>query len=423
MPNRHQTETKSRGPIPVLRAIVHRLFDALTRGPETRRLQRRVTKLETTSKIFRARVKTEHASTKRVLGARRRRMLSPAVVRGLLPLRTRTLKARAAAADAAREDARFQECSAGYRDALSAVTRPNPELIKSALQGLIWWVPVLSSITGLARERFIAKQLRFPYRNITETREFSQGLVMLDIGANTGQMSIPRVILGDVVRAYCAEPDPLNYAALVRNIADNGLRGLVLPDLAAIGSTSGSARLQHAKYAGGHRLVTDPTDDRGIEVTSWQLDEWVQRMSIDPLHVTYVKVDTQGWEVHVLRGASALLTYQHIAWQLEVSPVMLEAAGTPQHELFSICQDRFSHFIDLDKHAEEPRARPTLDLEHALGYLDDNHVQTDILLFNIDPATSIADEEEEGQRIAAALSTSQYYPKGQRSLETDDRKH
>jgi FkbM family methyltransferase len=394
-PNDHHVETRSRGPIRVLQSIVHRLLDRLTRGPEARRLRRRVEKLETQSKTFRVRAKTEHASMKRVLGFRRRRILSPAVVRGLLPLRARTLEARAVVAGAAREDTRFQECSPGYRDALATTTTPNAELVKAVVQGLVWWVPVQSSITGAARERFIAKQLRFPYRNITQTREFSQGLVMLDIGANTGRMSIPRVILGDMTRAYCAEPDPLNYAALVRNVADNGLRGLVMPDLAAIGSTSGRARLEHAKYAGGHRLVLDPANVRGIDVASWRLDEWVHRMSIDPLHVAYVKIDTQGWEVHVLRGASDLLAHQHIAWQLEVSPAMLEAAGTPPRELYDICQDRFSHFIDLDKRVEEPRARPTPDLEHALGYLDGKDRQTDILLFNIDPTTPMTDEDEE----------------------------
>lgn len=360
-----------------------------------RRLQRRIDKLERTSKAFRVKAKTEHASMKRVLGARRRRILSPAIVRSLLPLRARTLQSRAVAADAPREDTRLQEHVPGYREALVAANEPNPELVKAEVQGLAWWVPVQSSITGAARERFIAKQLRFPYRNITQTREFSQGLVMLDIGANTGRMSIPRVILGDVARAYCAEPDPLNFAALVRNVTDNGLRGLVFPDRAAIGAVSGRARLQHAKYAGGHRLVPDSASGPGIDVASWRLDEWVARLLIDPLHVAYVKVDTQGWEVHVLRGASELLAHRHITWQLEVSPAMLQAAGTPPPELYGICQERFSHFVDLDKRVGEPRARPTRDLERTLEYLDGTDGQTDILLFNSDPATPITDDDDD----------------------------
>ena len=79
----------------------------------------------------------------------------------------------------------------------------------------------------------MARYLRhqdFPYRAIAQTREAGIGGVMIDIGANIGRMSIPRVVLGDATLAYCLEPDPLNYACLVRNIRDNGLAGLALAD-------------------------------------------------------------------------------------------------------------------------------------------------------------------------------------------------
>ena len=98
--------------------------------------------------------------------------------------------------------------------------------------------------------------------------------------------------------------------------------------------------------------------------------------------MAYVKVDTQGWEVEVLRGASKLLGSRHIAWQLEVSPEMLVAAGSSAAELFQICVDRFSHFLDLGKQAEGPRARPTRELDTALAYIGGAIPHTDIVLFN-----------------------------------------
>lgn len=320
------------------------------------------------------------ASLKKQSASRRRRVLSPEILRSLLPVRFTTIEARALRSNAAASEAQLASVSPAYREALASVDKPAENLVRTGLQGLTWWVPVPPRLKRAARDRFLAKQ-RFPYRNITQTREFALGPILLDIGANTGRMSIPRVILGDVVQAYCAEPDPLNYAALVRNVVDNRLSGLVLPDNVAIGAVTGTAQLQHAKYPGGHHLVADYAGST-IQVECWSLDDWCKRLSIDPRLVAYVKVDTQGWEVQVLRGASRLLGFRHIAWQLEVCPNLLAAAGTSTAELFQACGEWFSHFTDLGKQAEGPRARSTRELDTALAYIGDRLPHTDIVLFN-----------------------------------------
>jgi FkbM family methyltransferase len=337
--------------------------------------------LETKARENRKKFDELHAALKRQSASRRRRVLSPAIVHDLLPTRISTLRARATRADAGACEARLAQVSSAYRDALASVSGAAKNLIRTDVQGVTWWVPAPRSLSRAARERFVAKQ-RFPYRTITQTREFSVGHILLDIGANNGRMSIPRVILGDIAQAYCAEPDPLNYAALVRNVVDNGLSGLVLPDNVAIGATNGTAKLQHAKYPGGHHLVHDAATNNAVNVACWRLDDWCEQLSIDPNLVAYVKVDTQGWEVQVLRGAPKLLGYRHIPWQLEVTPEMLAAAGDSAAELFRICAERFSHFVDLGKDVDGPRFRPVVELEEALAYLGGPMPHTDIILFN-----------------------------------------
>ena len=168
----------------------------------------------------------------------------------------------------------------------------------------------------------------------------------------------------------------------MRNVADNGLRGLVLPDRVAIGAATGTARLRHAKYSGGHRLVSDSHAADTIEVTCSRLDDWCERLQVDPQLVTFVKVDTQGWELHVLRGAPALLAHRHIAWQLEISPDMLAGAGESVAELYRMCAESFSHFVDLGKEAEGPRVRSIREIAEALGYLGERTPQTDVVLFH-----------------------------------------
>jgi FkbM family methyltransferase len=357
----------------------------LRSGSQVRRLSRHIAVLEERDRQSRyksSQQEKHNAALKKQSASRRRRILSPEILRSLLPVRLATIEARASRANAATGEAKLRTVSVAYCDALARLEEPTDDLVRTNLQGVTWWVPVPSSLTGAARDRFLTKQ-RFPYRNITQTREFALGPILLDIGANTGRMSIPRVILGDITQAYCAEPDPLNYAALVRNVVDNRLSGLVLPDNVAIGAVTGSAQLRHAKYPGGHHLVTDAGGaNDAIHVECWSLDDWCTRLSIDPELVAYVKVDTQGWEVEVLRGASKLLGYRHIAWQLEISPDMLVAARSSAAELFQMCRERFNYFIDLGKQAEGPRARSTRELDAALTYIGGRIPHTDIILFN-----------------------------------------
>src|SRR5690606_32141462 len=121
----------------------------------------------------------------------------------------------------------------------------------------------------------------------------------------------------------------LNYACLVRNVRDNNLPGLVLPDRVAIGSEDGVVRLERRSTAGGHRVIDARTvsDRETVEVPSLTLDTWSERVGIDLQTLAFVKLDAQGSEVHVLRGASRILACRHVAWQIEVDLSLLARRG------------------------------------------------------------------------------------------------
>ena len=95
----------------------------------------------------------------------------------------------------------------------------------------------------------------------------------------------------------------------MRNVRDNHLTGLVLPDHLAVASEDGVVRLERAKTTGGHRVI-----DQGVattrtvtEVPALTVDSWMDRLGIAPEQVAFVKVDVQGSEVPMLprrHGAS-----------------------------------------------------------------------------------------------------------------------
>ncbi len=242
--------------------------------------------------------------------------------------------------------------------------------------GLAWWVPADDRTEGRLATRIMSGHL--PLQDILRTREAVSNGTMLDIGANVGLTSVTRAILGDAALVYAAEPAPDNFACLVRTVIDNGLQGIVLPDRVAISDRDGTATLWMSGSIGGHTLRDV---GGGIEVPTMRLDSWVRKLGIDASAVCYVKVDTQGYESHVLDGAPDLLARRGVVWELEFAPTILSKAGRDPAVVIAQMQAAFTHFIDLNGSASGPRRRPVAELPEAVAYLDRGF--TNLMLYGV----------------------------------------
>lgn len=342
----------------------------------------RIVELERTIDELRARlaeVDERSAEAKRRLDSRRHTSPSPGILKQVLAIRAQSRPWPAWEREAARRrDERLRQTSPAYRAALE-----NPDehpLERVAADGLAWWIPLDPRVPDRLER---ASRHDLPLRAILQTREVALGGVMLDLGANLGRTCIPRVLLGDVRAVYAAEPHPANYACLVRNVLEHSLGGFVLPDRVAIGAERGEVQLRVSRFSGGHRVLPRPR--RPVEtmtVDVWPVDAWLDRLGIEPEGVTFVKVDTQGSEVGVLRGAESLVGRRHVAWQVEVDPVLLKRAGTPLRDLCRFVETRFTHFVDIGSHQRGPRSRPVRELRDALAYLGSDEKRTDLILYH-----------------------------------------
>jgi len=320
----------------------------------------------------------------------RRQVLEPDTLQALLPLRAQAVARVAAKPEARARERQFASISPAYAQAAAAPDQFAANITVITLDSLTWSVPLLAPDDPEAVARYLKHQ-DFPYRAITQTREAGIGGAMIDIGANIGRMSISRLALGDATLAYCIEPDPLNYACLVRNIRDNGLAGLALADRLAIGAHNGTVCLERAKSPGGHRVLGEgmTTGRQTVEVPISTLDSWVDRVGIDLDTVRFVKLDVQGGEVDVLSGAQGVLACRHIAWQIEVDPERLSKRGLALEDLFAHLRRHFTHFVDLNRLATGSRLRSVTELADALAYVAQAGAGgTDVLFFSLlEPAS------------------------------------
>lgn len=127
------------------------------------------------------------------------------------------------------------------------------------------------------------------------------GDVVLDIGAYVGMFTVKAAsLVGATGRVIAIEPSPENYELLVRNC--EGLSNVALVKK-AIMSTTGTGRLYYSRSAAANSLVTHWK--RHVEVETTTLDDLVQGLGLDK--VDFIKVDAEGAEIDVLKGAQSVL--------------------------------------------------------------------------------------------------------------------
>jgi FkbM family methyltransferase len=133
---------------------------------------------------------------------------------------------------------------------------------------------------------------------------------LIDVGANIGIVSIPAVRRGLARRAIAIEPEPRNFRLLLANIQLNGVADRFVAHNLALGAEhEATLRLElGSDNSGDHRVRVSSTEGLFSENVRETLDVPATRFDdlfpdVDPC-TSLVWMETQGYEGHVLRGAT-----------------------------------------------------------------------------------------------------------------------
>jgi FkbM family methyltransferase len=181
------------------------------------------------------------------------------------------------------------------------------------------------------------------------------GGTFFDVGANVGlaSLSIATRTRG-TVQIHAFEPSPENVRAFRHNLSLNSEEaGSVRLSEAAVGSTANELALRFGAESGHHHMVKDArADDVIVPVLS--LCDYARDQSIDSIDC--MKIDVEGWELEVLRGADELINSHAIrALVCEVEESHLRRAGTSAHEVVRFMLERGYVPVPLRKFSERVR--------------------------------------------------------------------
>jgi FkbM family methyltransferase len=196
--------------------------------------------------------------------------------------------------------------------------------------------------------------------------------VVLDIGANLGWYSVNIAKLLPVSKIHAFEPVPNIFSKLRRHCALNGVDAKVVLNQVALGDADGTIELHtFPDLPHGHSSIstlgkTDYVTSIAKMVT---LDSFLHEHSVDT--VDFIKMDVEGAEMLVLKGAESLLKRENAPiWVIELNTETAKSFGhTPtdvlqtlvasqSYELFKVTAGwgAFSRMQSIDDYANGDNA-------------------------------------------------------------------
>ena len=160
-------------------------------------------------------------------------------------------------------------------------------------------------------------------------RHARAGDVVYDVGANIGAYALVAAhCVGPAGRVFAFEPGYASFAHLCDNIVLNGLESTIAPIPLPVGERSALSHLSyHRLYPGHARHVSGDADAADTDGPAYR--QPVLLMALDDLIRTFdlptprlMKIDVDGTELAVLRGARTLLrqtSFEHLLVEIEAS--------------------------------------------------------------------------------------------------------
>ncbi|MEJ7783918.1 MAG: FkbM family methyltransferase [Solirubrobacteraceae bacterium] len=196
-------------------------------------------------------------------------------------------------------------------------------------QGLQWrfdpqiWGSTLGAATGITHESSEIDAV---------CKLLDRSSVVVDVGANIGAFALP-VTRATEARIIAVEPVTSTFALLNDNVRRNRADEAVRPVQSALGETAGEAVVTTGSQSANYVLAAQSTARVG--------EELVPMTTLDMLldgepRIDLIKVDVEGLELNVMRGAQETLENHAPAVLLEIESRWTERYGYKPEDIFAL---------------------------------------------------------------------------------------
>lgn len=229
-------------------------------------------------------------------------------------------------------------------------------LVESRRGGINWFLDLNE---GIDLGIYLSRYQKFSRRVIASF--IRQNSLVLDIGANIGSHALPMAkFVGDRGRVVAVEPTQFAYAKLLRNLKSNPeLSKRVIPVNAALteGETGGASSVafysrwplraseanRHPEHFGKFESAAGA---RFLSLDTLMAELRASHQLTSP--IAFIKLDVDGNELSVLRGARATLTTDRPVMLIEIMPHVQDEVPQRFEAMMEILTSLGYHLEDAD---------------------------------------------------------------------------
>lgn len=175
--------------------------------------------------------------------------------------------------------------------------------------GLAWAPAIFSSESLDAEEQFLCGLSL-------------DGATVYDVGAYQGLVTM--FFAKRAKRVVCFEPNTQNYTRLLENLKLNGIQNVEVRK-AGVGSRRDTRRMIESELMPGLSSFDAPIVEKLVQARMGTVAEEIPIVTLDEeitaAHLPppdFIKIDTEGWEIEVLRGARSTLEQHRPSLFLEM---------------------------------------------------------------------------------------------------------
>jgi FkbM family methyltransferase len=182
-----------------------------------------------------------------------------------------------------------------------------------------------------------------PAETAVMRRLIAPGMSVLDIGANIGYYTLLFAnLVGPEGKVHAFEPAPKALRLLRKNINANTLTNVIVHACAA-GADITEERLYLNDYNAGDNRIYKSDGMESVAITVRTIDSLVPENQ----RVDFIKMDVQGYEWHVIRGAKRIIEGDRPSIVLEFSPRGIARCGGSAKDLLRYLEHRGYSFEEI----------------------------------------------------------------------------